>query len=137
MLWLQIKLTSYDSSDVHITGEIDNRPGTRRFLTIFFCVVTYRTGTVRRLYMKTSAGARPGTVQCRTVPCRRYIRSAGHRTVPGRFYTNFHVKNCIHLHKKSPIFYKKKHVIKIRKIEADSDSDCDENHTCSRLQKNQ
>jgi len=30
-----------------------------RFLIIFFCVVTYRTGTVRCLYMKTSAGALP------------------------------------------------------------------------------
>jgi len=25
MLWPQIKLTSYDFSDVHITGEFDNR----------------------------------------------------------------------------------------------------------------
>jgi len=57
MLWSQIKLTSYDFSDVHITGEFDNRPGTGRFLRIFSCVVTYHTGTVRRLYMKTSAGA--------------------------------------------------------------------------------
>jgi len=29
----------------------------------------------------------------------------------------------------------KKLVVKIRKIEADSDSESDENHTCSRLQK--
>jgi len=71
MLWSQIKLTSYDFSDVHITGELDNRPGTGRFLRIFSCVVTYRTGAVRRLYIKTSASARPGTVRCRTVPCRR------------------------------------------------------------------
>jgi len=28
MLWSQIKLTSYDFSDVHITGEFNNRPGT-------------------------------------------------------------------------------------------------------------
>jgi len=26
MLWSQIKLTSYDFSDLHITGEFDNRP---------------------------------------------------------------------------------------------------------------
>jgi len=32
MLWSQIKLTSYDFSDLHITGEFDNRPGTGRFL---------------------------------------------------------------------------------------------------------
>ena len=59
MLWSQIKLTSYDFSDVHITGELDNRPGTGQFLRIFSCVFTYRTGAVRRLYMKTSAGALP------------------------------------------------------------------------------
>ena len=27
ILWSQIKLISYDSSDVHITGEFENRPG--------------------------------------------------------------------------------------------------------------
>jgi len=84
MLRSQIKLTSYDFSDVYITGEFDNRPGTGRFLRIFSGVVTYRTGAVRRLYMKTSAGARSGTVRHRTVPRRRCKRSAGHRTVPGR-----------------------------------------------------
>ena len=89
MLWSQIKLTSYDFSDLHITGEFDNRPGTGLFLSIFSCVVTYRTGAGRRLYIKTSADARPGTVRCRTVPGWRCKRSAGHRTVPGRFYTNF------------------------------------------------
>jgi len=31
MLCSQIKLASYDFSDVHITGEFDNRPGTGRF----------------------------------------------------------------------------------------------------------
>ena len=31
MLWSQIKLTSYDFSDLHITGEFDNHPGTGRF----------------------------------------------------------------------------------------------------------
>jgi len=54
MLWSQIKLTSYDFSDVHVTGEFDNRPGTGGFLGIFSCVVTYRTGAVRYLYIKTS-----------------------------------------------------------------------------------
>jgi len=49
MLWSQIKLTSYDFTDLHITGEFDNRPGTGRFLRIFSCVVTYRTGAGRRL----------------------------------------------------------------------------------------
>jgi len=64
MLWSQIKLTSYDFINLQITGEFDNRPGTRRFLRIFFCVVTYRTSAGRRLYMITSADARPGTVRC-------------------------------------------------------------------------
>jgi len=36
---------------------------------------------------------------------------------------------------KFAIIPQNKQVVKIRKIEADSDSDCDENHTCSRLQK--
>jgi len=85
MLWSQLKLTSYDFTDLHITGEFDNRPGTGRFLRIFYFVVTYRTGAGRRLYMITSADARPGTV-------RRCKRSAGHRTVPCRFYANFQVQ---------------------------------------------
>ena len=75
MLRSQIKLTSYDFSNLHITGKFDNRPGTGRFLRIFSCVVTYRTGAGRRLYMKTSADARPGTVRRRTVPGRRCKRS--------------------------------------------------------------
>jgi len=33
------------------------------------------------------------------------------------------------------IIPQKKQVVKINNIEADSDSDYDENHTCSRLQK--
>jgi len=53
MLWSQIQLTSYDFTDLHITGEFDYRPGTGRFLRIFSCVVTYRKGAGRRLYMKT------------------------------------------------------------------------------------
>jgi len=89
MLRSQIKLTSYDFSNLHITDEFDNRPGTGRFLRIFSCVVTYRTGAGRRLYIKTSADARPGTVRCRTVPGRCCKRSAGHRTVPSRFHTIF------------------------------------------------
>jgi len=30
MLWSHKKLTTYDFSDLHITGEFDNRPGTGR-----------------------------------------------------------------------------------------------------------
>jgi len=71
MLWSQIKLTSYNFSDLHITVEFNNRPGTGQFLRFFTCVVTYRTGAARRLYMITSVGARPGTVQCRTIHGRR------------------------------------------------------------------
>jgi len=51
LLWSQIKLTSYAFSDMHINGEFDNRLGTGFFLRIFSCVVTYRTGAGRRLYM--------------------------------------------------------------------------------------
>jgi len=35
MLWSQLKLTSYDFSDLHVTGEFDNRPSTGRYLRIF------------------------------------------------------------------------------------------------------
>ena len=73
MLQSQIKLTSYDFTDLHITGKFDNRPGTGRF---FSCVVTYRTGAGRRLYMITSYGARPGIGRCYQI--RRCKRSAGH-----------------------------------------------------------
>ena len=58
MLWSQIKLTPYDFSDLLIDGVFENRPGTGRFLTFFLCVVTFRTGAGRRLYMITSADAR-------------------------------------------------------------------------------
>jgi len=85
MLCLQIKLTSYDFSDLHITGEFDNRPGTGRLLRFFSCVVTYRTGAGRRLYMITSAYARPGTVRCCMVSGRRCKKSAGHRTILHEF----------------------------------------------------
>ena len=103
MLWSQIKLTSYDFIDVHSTGE----------LSIFSCVVTYRTGAVRRLYIKTSAGA------VRDQPILHEFARAMMNTFISKF----------------AIIPQKKQVVKIRKIEADSDSDCDENHTCSRLQK--
>jgi len=69
MLWSPIKLMSYDFSDLHITCKFDNNPGTRRFLRIFFCVVTYPTGADRLLYMMTSADVRPGNVKYCTVPC--------------------------------------------------------------------
>jgi len=70
LLWSQIKLTSCDVSDLQITGEFDNRPGTGRFLRIFSCVVTYRTGAGRRLYTMASADARPGTVRRPANDCR-------------------------------------------------------------------
>jgi len=50
-LWSQ--KTLYDFSDLQITGEFENRPGTGR---IFPCVVTGRTGAGRRLYMITAYG---------------------------------------------------------------------------------
>ena len=134
MLRSQIKLTSYDFSDLHIIGEFDNRPGTGRFLRNLPCVVTYRTGAGRRLYMKTSADARPGSVRRRTVPGRRSKRSTGHRTVPGRFYTIFTCNDEYICISKFGIIPPKKQFVKLRKIEADSDSDCDEKHTCSNIQ---
>jgi len=107
MLWSQIKVTSYDFSDLHISGEFDNRPGTGRFLRNFSCVVTYRTGAGRRLYMVTSVDF------TRILTCNdEYIYISKFAIIPP-----------------------KKQVVKIRKIEADFDSDGDENHTCSRLQQ--
>jgi len=110
MLRSQIKLTSYDFSDLHITGEVDNRPGTGHFLRIFFCVVTYRKGAGRRLYMKTSADAWPGTVRRRTG--RRCKRSTGHRTVPGRFYTNFHEQWWIYVYQNSSLYLQRNSLLK-------------------------
>ena len=108
--------TSYAFSDLHITGEFDNYPGTRLFLRIFPCVVTYRTGVDQRLYMITSADARPGSVRRRSVPGRRCKRSDGHRTMPGRFYTdetNFHVQWCImHYFLNLPIFLSRNRLLK-------------------------
>ena len=63
MILSQIKLPRYDFSNLQITGEFDNRPETGRFSTYFPCVITNSTGTGRRLYMKTSADAQPGTVR--------------------------------------------------------------------------
>jgi len=99
MLWSQINMTSYDFTDLHITGE--------RFLIIFSCVVTYRTGAGRRLYIKTSADARPGTV-------RRCKRSARHRTVPGQFYANVHVQLWIYLYQNLPSFLQRNRLLKKR-----------------------
>jgi len=73
--------------DLQITGEFDNRPGTGRFLRIFSCVVTYRTGAGRRLYMITSADTRPATVRHRMMPGQRCKPS----TTYGTFFTCNHV----------------------------------------------
>jgi len=51
MLWSQLKLKPDDLSDLQITGELENRSGTGRVLRFFSCVVTYRTGADRRLYL--------------------------------------------------------------------------------------
>ena len=90
--------------------QIWQSPGHRNFIENrnLYWVVTYRTGAGRRLYMQTSADAWPGTVWCRTVSGRRCKRSAGHRTVPSRFYTNFHVQWWIHLYQNLPSFLQKK-----------------------------
>jgi len=88
---------------VHITGEFDNRPGTGRFLRIFSCVVTYRTGAGRRLYVKTSM---PDFT---------------------RIFNDEYIYIKMHHHSSKK---QQQQVVKIRKIAADSDSDGDENHTC-------
>ena len=78
-----IKLPACDFSDLQITDELENRPGTRQFLTLP-CVVTNRSGTSRRLYILTPAGIfrdKPGTVRMKQVfkcihglhVCRRFV----------------------------------------------------------------
>jgi len=64
-------------------------------------------------------------------------RSAGHRTVPGRFCTDENSSRAMMytLISKFAIIPPKKQVVKIRMTQADSNSDEDENHNCSRLQK--
>jgi len=57
-------MTTHDFSELQITSEFGNRPRTGRFLRNFSFVVTYRIGGGRRLYMISSADARPGTVRC-------------------------------------------------------------------------
>jgi len=107
MLWSQIKLTPHDFS----VSRVDNHPGTVRFLWIFSCVVTYRTGAGRRLYMITSAdaGRSPyGIVRCPAVVVRDvYIN------IKNRHYST------------------KQQIVKTRNTEADDDSGGGENHTYS------
>jgi len=127
MLWSQIKLTSYDFSDLHIIRKFENRPGTGQFLRIFCFVVTYRRAPVGGcLCMITSADARPDTERHCSVPGRLSKRSAGHRTVT-------FTCNNVYFNIKFAIIPPKKHVVKIRKTEADSDSNGGENcnSTCS------
>jgi len=55
MLWSQIKLTWYDFTDLHITGEFDNRPGIGRFLKNFLLRGYISYGRRPASYMITSA----------------------------------------------------------------------------------
>ena len=133
MLWSQIKLASYDFTDLHITGEFDNPPGTGRFLRIFSCMVTYCTGTGQHLvssdHCTTSYGARPALKEIRRTPY-------GAWTILHR-WSNFSCAIIYTLTSKFPTIPSKKQVVKIRKIEAAPDSDGDEKRTCTRLKKNQ
>jgi len=64
MLWSQIKLPSYDFSnfsDLHITGEFNNRPGTGQ-LKKNLLRGHIITGACGRLYMIISTNDPPGTV---------------------------------------------------------------------------
>ena len=75
-------------------------------------MITYCTSAGWRLYMITSTDARMGTVRHRTVPGQRCKGSAGHCTVPGRFYTNFHMQWWIHLYQNSPPFVQRNRLLK-------------------------
>ena len=59
--------------------------------------------------MITSADARPGTV-------RRCKRSAGHRTVPGRFYAIFQMQWWIHLYQNLPSFLQRNRLLKWKRL---------------------
>ena len=112
MLWSQIKLTPYDFSDLQITGDFDNRPGTGHFLKIFSCVVTNHMGAGRRLYMIASAYTRPGIVRCRR--CKRSNLEFEMK----QFFTYNDVYTNINIRQR---------LLKKRKNEADTDSDGGEN----------
>jgi len=128
MLRSQIKLTSYDFSGLHITGKFDNRPGTGPFKKINLawshierapagvCIWKHRPMPDRAPY---------GVV--RDQP--DIVRCLADFT---RIFTCNDEYICI---SKFAIIPSKKQFVKIRKIEADSDSDGDEKHTCWRLQK--
>jgi len=91
MLRSQIKLTSYEFSDLHITGKFDNRPGTGRASADllsdywkFLALVRHRTMPGRAPFKsydinikQKSSGARPMCANAGRAPSR-------HRTVPGR-----------------------------------------------------
>jgi len=133
MLWSQIKLTTYDISDLHITGEFYNRPDSGRFLRNSSCMVTYRTGGGRRLYMVSSAYTKPGTVRCPdcvvrdqpdTKRCLADCLRMKHIFTCNDVYNNIKIRHLS----------LKKQVDKIRNTDADSKSDGCENDTCSRLQ---
>jgi len=115
---------------VHITGEFDNRPGTRRVLGTFSCVDTYRTGACRRLYMITPADVRPGTVLCPS----GVVRDEPDTVRCPADFTRIVTYNDEFFYLKFAIIPSKKQVVKIKKLESDSDSNGDENHTCSILQ---
>jgi len=104
MLRSQIKLTSYDFSDLHITGEFDNRPGTGRFLRIFSCVVTYRTGPAGVCILKHRP--MPGRAPCNVLRCPAGFVRDQPDTVrcPADFTRFFHVQWWKYLYQNSPLF---------------------------------
>jgi len=93
-------------------------------------LVVHRTRSVKcrnlKKYLNKSVFARPGIGRCpsyhRTVHVRRCKRSTGRRTMNT-------------LISKFATIPPKKLIVKVRKIEVDSDRDWGKNHTCSWLQK--
>ena len=73
MLWSQIKQTPYYCSDLQITGKSDDGPGTGWFLRILSSVVTYRTGTGRRLFMITLINARPELLELNFTRIKQFV----------------------------------------------------------------
>jgi len=132
MLWSQIKPTSYDYSDLHISSEFDNRPGIGGFFKKFLLRGHISYGRRPASYMISSADARTGTVRSQDGVVRVQPDIV---QCPAVFTRMKHIFTCNNVYNNIKIRHhsSQKKVVKIRNTDADSDSDGCENNTCSIL----